>query len=99
MSSRPQCSNANTKEQIEKRIQRRIDSIQPAQVVALRKVYASLRDGMSSPSEWFEVDVPADAKPAAASAADALRAAAAAKTGKLTTPPPVVDDGDQQGNT
>jgi hypothetical protein len=88
-----------TKEQIEKRIQRRIDSIQPAQVVALRKVYASLRDGMSSPSEWFEVDVPADAKPAAASAADALRAAAAAKTGKLTTPPPVVDDGDQQGNT
>jgi hypothetical protein len=78
-----------TKEQIEKRIQRRIDSIQPAQVVALRKVYASLRDGMSAPTEWFDVDVPADAKPAAASAADALRAAAAAKTGKLT-PPPVV---------
>jgi hypothetical protein len=44
-----------TKEQIEKRIQRKIDSIQPAQVVNLKKVYASLRDGMSIPDEWFEM--------------------------------------------
>lgn len=44
-----------TKEQIEKRIQRRMDAIQPAQIVALRKVYASMKDGMSSASEWFEV--------------------------------------------
>ena len=43
-----------TKEQIEKRIQRRMDAIQPAQIVALRKVYASLKDGMSTASEWFE---------------------------------------------
>lgn len=43
-----------SKEQIEKRIQRRIDAIQPAQVVALKKVYASLRDGMSSAADWFE---------------------------------------------
>lgn len=43
-----------TKEQIEKRIQRRLDSIQPAQVVALKKIYASLRDGMSVPGDWFE---------------------------------------------
>lgn len=43
-----------TKEQIEKRIQRRLDAIQPAQVVSLKKIYASLRDGMSQPSEWFE---------------------------------------------
>ena len=42
------------KPQIEKRIQRRIDSIQPAQVVDLRKIYCSLRDGMSNPSDWFE---------------------------------------------
>ena len=48
-----------TKEQIEKRIQRKINSIQPAQVVNLKKVYASLRDGMSSVEEWFE---PADEK-------------------------------------
>jgi hypothetical protein len=45
-----------TKEMIEKRIQRRIDAIQPAQVVNLRKIYASLRDDMSTPTEWFEFE-------------------------------------------
>ena len=44
-----------TKEHIEKRIQRRLDAIQPAQVVTLKRIYASLRDGMSAPSEWFEI--------------------------------------------
>ncbi len=43
-----------TKEQIEKRIQRRLEAIQPAQVVSLKKIYASLRDGMSTPADWFE---------------------------------------------
>lgn len=45
------------KEQIEARIQRRLDSITPAQVVALRKIMASLKDGMSKPDEWFAVNV------------------------------------------
>lgn len=45
-----------TKEQIEKRIQRRLDSIQPAQVVMLKRVYASLRDDMSVPGDWFEME-------------------------------------------
>lgn len=44
-----------TKEHIEKRIQRRLDAIQPAQVVTLKRIYASLRDGMSAPSEWFDI--------------------------------------------
>lgn len=44
-----------TKEHIEKRIQRRLDAIQPAQVVTLKRIYASLRDGMSAASEWFEI--------------------------------------------
>lgn len=44
-----------TKEQIEGRIQRRLDSITPAQIVALRKVYNSLKDGMSAPADWFEM--------------------------------------------
>jgi len=43
-----------TKEQIEKRIQRRLDAITPAQIVALRKIYNSLKDGMSGPADWFE---------------------------------------------
>lgn len=44
-----------TREQIEARIQRRLDAIQPAQVVSLKKIYASLRDGMSVAIDWFEV--------------------------------------------
>ena len=43
-----------SKEQIEKRIQRRLDAIQPAQMVGLKKIYTSLRDGMSTPADWFE---------------------------------------------
>jgi hypothetical protein len=43
-----------TQAQIEKVIQRRMDSIQPAQVIRLRKIHTSLRDGMSTPGEWFE---------------------------------------------
>lgn len=53
-----------TREQIEARIQRRIDAIQPAQVVALRKIWSSLRDGMSVPEDWFGADrTPAPAAP------------------------------------
>lgn len=46
-----------TKTQIEKRIQCRLEAIRPAQVVQLKKVYASLRDGMSTPAEWFDAEV------------------------------------------
>jgi hypothetical protein len=42
-----------TKSQIEARIQRRIDTITPAQMVSLRNIYNSLSDGMSDPSDWF----------------------------------------------
>lgn len=52
-----------TKGQIEKRIQRRIDSIRPAQVISLRKIYVSLRDGMATKEEWFEAEsAPAEAQ-------------------------------------
>lgn len=50
-----------SKEQIEKRIQCRLDAIRPAQVVQLKKVYASLRDGMSRADEWFEGETAANA--------------------------------------
>lgn len=43
------------KEHLEARIQRRLDSIQPAQVISLRKIYASLRDEMSAPGDWFDL--------------------------------------------
>lgn len=48
-----------TKDQIEARIQRRLETIRPAQVVQLKKVYASLRDGMSEIGDWFDVAVTA----------------------------------------
>jgi hypothetical protein len=44
------------KEHIEKRIQRRLDAIQPAQVVSLKRIYASLRDDMSTAADWFEME-------------------------------------------
>jgi hypothetical protein len=43
-----------TKDQIEKRIQRRLDTITPAQLIQLRKIYNSMRDGMSAAADWFE---------------------------------------------
>lgn len=52
-----------TQEQIEKRIQRRLDTILPAQVLSLRKIYNSLKDGMSKPGDWFEGFVASSAAP------------------------------------
>ena len=45
-----------SKLQIEKRIQRRIDSIQPAQMVLLRKIYKSISDGMANVGEFFDAE-------------------------------------------
>lgn len=59
-----------SKDHIQKRIQRNIEAIAPAQVVALKKIYVSLRDNMSVPSEWFEINED-DPKPAAATATKA----------------------------
>ncbi len=57
-----------TKDQIEARIQRRIDSITAAQILSLRKIYNSLKDEMSKPEDWFTVAAapsePGDAPPA-----------------------------------
>jgi len=51
-----------TQEMIEKKIQRRLEAITPAQIVNMRKIYNSLKDGMSAPWDWFEgVKNPADA--------------------------------------
>lgn len=50
-----------TRAQIEARIQRHIEAIQPAQVVALKKIYASMRDGMSKPADWFDTPLAAAA--------------------------------------
>ncbi len=43
-----------SKEQIEARIQRRVDTITPAQMLSLRRIWKSLKDGMSNPGDWFK---------------------------------------------
>ena len=93
-----------TKEQIEKRIQRRLDAIQPAQVVGLKKVYASLRDGMSSAGDWFEPeereasgDSTTDRKPQGAEAVkEKMRARTASSSQKQPDAPKASAPDDQQ---
>lgn len=43
-----------TEQQIAQFIQRDIDAIQPGQVVRLRQIYNSLKDGMAQPDEFFQ---------------------------------------------
>ncbi|WP_340611101.1 hypothetical protein [Xenorhabdus bharatensis] len=43
-----------TSDQIQKRIQCRVEAMRPAQMVQMKKIYASLRDGMSSVDDWFD---------------------------------------------
>lgn len=43
-----------SKAQIEKRLGNRVDAIRPAQMVSLKKIWMSLRDGMSAPEDWFD---------------------------------------------
>jgi len=90
-----------TVKQIEARIQRRFDSITAAQVVGLRKIIVSLKDGMSKPEDWFEPIAKDEAKPSEAAKPkklrDALKPAASpesvADTDSSYTPPEV-DEGD-----
>lgn len=44
-----------TQEMISKRIGNRVEAIRPAQMIQLRKIYSSLRDGMSAVADWFDV--------------------------------------------
>lgn len=43
-----------TSEQVQAYLGRRADAMLPAQYVQMRKIYASLRDGMSKPGDWFK---------------------------------------------
>jgi hypothetical protein len=43
-----------SKDQIEAKIQRKLDAIQPAQVVHLRKILQSIKDGIATPADFFE---------------------------------------------
>lgn len=77
-----------SKAQIEKRIQRRLDTIVPAQMVSLGKIYNSLRDGMSSVPDWFDPEEGV-APPTMPAATTPTRGAAGLKAaaGKAATKP------------
>ena len=45
-----------TKDMIGKRYQCRFEALRPAQIAQLRTINQSLKDGMSSPKDWFELD-------------------------------------------
>lgn len=62
------------REHIEKRVQCRLEAIRPAQVVQLKKIWASLRDGMSNSVDWFDVSeaVPAEGSTATAALREKL---------------------------
>lgn len=79
-----------TKSQIEKRIQRRLDAIAPAQYVEMRNIYNSINKGTGKPEDWFksdDVDVESEsvANPHATSATESLKSALG--TSKRTSKP------------
>lgn len=68
------------KEHIEKRIQRRLESMLPAQLIQMRRIFASLKDGMSTAEEWFEINAPAQSEAPAGAQADSAAGPAASGT-------------------
>ena len=51
-----------SREAVEKRLGHRIDAIQPAQIIAFRKIFTSIKDGMSETKDWFELDAKPEAQ-------------------------------------
>jgi hypothetical protein len=82
-----------TRESIEKRIQRHLESMTPALMVQLGKIYNSLKDGMSAPADWFDIAQPDAAQSKPETGTDALRSAVKKPAGKKPdSPPPPNDD-------
>ena len=77
-----------TREMIEARIQRNLDSISPAQVVTLKRIWVSLRDGMSRAGQWFDAPAGDEGAGAAGASLAAVKDALAAGAGTNPTPEP-----------
>ena len=43
-----------TSDMLAKRMQRKIEAMQPAQYLQLRQIYMSIKDGMSTIHDWFD---------------------------------------------
>lgn len=90
-----------TKSQIVAKIQRNLDAITPAQVIALRKVFVSIKDGMGKPEDYFDqniveakatVNVTPEAETAKKKSGLAAAAAKAAAKAKEFVPDPLEYD-------
>lgn len=69
------------REHIEKRIQRHLDSITPAQMVQMGKILNSLKDGMSEVGAWFEMPEGAEGAQPPTTATEGVRNKLAARRG------------------
>ena len=76
------------------RIQRRLDTITPAQFVNLRKIYNSLKDEMSKPEDWFPAAAPAPSGDEAPAAPGKSRLATKLSSEPSVVPPPVSEPSD-----
>lgn len=66
-------------ELIEKRLGKRAEAINASQLLQLRKIYQSLKDGMSKPSDWFDIAEEVQAPKTSTIPIDQLRAKKAGK--------------------
>lgn len=77
-----------TKEMLEKRIQKRMDAITPGAVINLGKIYNSIKDGMSTAAEWFEMAaVPAGQQPGEPGAKETAKSKMDAMAAETDTKP------------
>jgi hypothetical protein len=86
-----------TQEQITKRLGRRLDTMQPAQLVSLRRVYKSIQDGMSKVEDWFEQ--PEGATPAKTATEAATEALKGRKSKTVAEPPAEPTDAGERPQT
>jgi hypothetical protein len=81
-----------TKSQLERRIQRRVETITPALMANLGKVFNSLKDGMSQVVDWFDPDPETpNGAPAPTSRAESVKDQI-----KQQTAPPAPKDGQSE---
>lgn len=88
-----------TKEMLEKRIQRHMDAITPALVVQLRRIFNSLKDGMSSASEWFDTTPATTATDDTGAKAEPVRGTAGMKSAMKSKGPAAANEGQKPGAT
>ena len=83
-----------TRAQIEKRVQRRVESITPTLLLSLGKIYNSIKDGMSAAADWFEVEQAPETKAKSAAAVAAALKPRVVEDTPFTVPAPAQAEAD-----